>query len=226
MARDLTPTARVLSPVSTPCCPFHSIRSRSFASRQPARAPRTPIRARSRVRWPTIPLWCQTAHLSRICSRFLTNYYIPGSATANYFYGIYGVYGGSYLDILHALDRIPAQFGTAPGTCASLYACYTFHNASSFRSEVQNLRSPVAWGRPALYGALFLQAIDGSGHRAARQQHLALDFCNGQRPLCKRASSAAKSVRHSPASWILRSAIWLSARWHFERTSHRRGAST
>jgi hypothetical protein len=56
----------------------------------------------------------------------LTDYYIPGSATANYFYGIYGIYGGSYLDILHALDRIPAQFGTAPGTCASLYGCYTF----------------------------------------------------------------------------------------------------
>jgi len=56
----------------------------------------------------------------------LTNFYIPGSATANYFYGIYGVYGGSYLDILHALDRIPGAFGTPNGTCASRYGCYTF----------------------------------------------------------------------------------------------------
>jgi hypothetical protein len=56
----------------------------------------------------------------------LTNFYIPGSASANYFYGIYGNYGGSYLDILHALDRIPNAFGTGPGTCASRYGCYTF----------------------------------------------------------------------------------------------------
>jgi len=56
----------------------------------------------------------------------LNNYYIPGNATANYYYGIYEVYGGSYLDILHALDRVPDAYGTGPGTCASLYGCYTF----------------------------------------------------------------------------------------------------
>ena len=56
----------------------------------------------------------------------LTNFYFPGSASANYFYGIYGVYGGSYLDILHALDRIPGAFNTPNGTCASLYGCFTF----------------------------------------------------------------------------------------------------
>ena len=56
----------------------------------------------------------------------LTNFYIPGSATANYYYGIYNVYGGSYLDILHALDRVPNAFGTGAGTCASKYGCYTF----------------------------------------------------------------------------------------------------
>ena len=49
----------------------------------------------------------------------LTNFYFPGSASANYFYGIYGVYGGSYLDMLHAVDRIPGAFGTPNGTCAS-----------------------------------------------------------------------------------------------------------
>jgi hypothetical protein len=56
----------------------------------------------------------------------LTNFYFPGSASANYFYGIYGIYGGSYLDILHALDRIPGAFNTPNGTCASLHGCFTF----------------------------------------------------------------------------------------------------
>ena len=55
----------------------------------------------------------------------VANAYFPGSASANYFYGIYGVYGGSYLDMLHAVDRIPGAF-TASGTCASRYGCYTF----------------------------------------------------------------------------------------------------
>jgi hypothetical protein len=54
------------------------------------------------------------------------NYYMPGSASANYYYGIYGVYGGSYLDVLHAADRIPGEFGTPNGTCASRTGCYTF----------------------------------------------------------------------------------------------------
>lgn len=56
----------------------------------------------------------------------ITNYYMPGSASANYFYGIYGVYGGSYLDILHALDRVTSAFGTPDGTCATRTGCYTF----------------------------------------------------------------------------------------------------
>jgi hypothetical protein len=55
----------------------------------------------------------------------LKNYFFPGSAAANYFYGIYDVYNGSYLDMLHSLDRIQGQY-TAPGTCASKYGCYTF----------------------------------------------------------------------------------------------------
>lgn len=55
----------------------------------------------------------------------VANAFFPGSATANYFYGIYGVYSGSYLDMLHSVDRIPGQY-TAPGTCASKFGCYTF----------------------------------------------------------------------------------------------------
>ena len=53
------------------------------------------------------------------------NAFFPGSASANYFYGIYGVYGGSYLDMLHSVDRIQGEY-TAPGTCASKFGCYTF----------------------------------------------------------------------------------------------------
>jgi hypothetical protein len=55
----------------------------------------------------------------------LKNAFFPGSASANYFYGIYGIYGGSYLDMLHSVDRIPGLY-TAPGTCASKFGCYTF----------------------------------------------------------------------------------------------------
>ncbi len=55
----------------------------------------------------------------------VANAFFHGSATANYFYGIYGVYGGSYLDMLHSADRIPGNY-TAPGTCASKFGCYTF----------------------------------------------------------------------------------------------------
>ena len=50
------------------------------------------------------------------------NLYFPGSASANYYYGIYGFYGGSYLDVLHAADRIT----DANGLCLSVHGCYTF----------------------------------------------------------------------------------------------------
>jgi len=54
----------------------------------------------------------------------LANYAFPGSASANYFYQIYGTYGGSYLDMLHASDRIVGNF--LPGQCLSKPGCYTF----------------------------------------------------------------------------------------------------
>jgi len=55
----------------------------------------------------------------------LKNYFFQGSASANYFYAIYGVYNGSYLDTLHTVDREPGLYGT--GTkCASRTGCFTF----------------------------------------------------------------------------------------------------
>jgi len=61
----------------------------------------------------------------------LANLDFPGSASANYFSCVYGDYGGSYLDCLHAVDRNPSTTwtGTAnPVGCAqiSTYGCYTF----------------------------------------------------------------------------------------------------
>jgi hypothetical protein len=53
----------------------------------------------------------------------LANYYIPGSASANYFYGVYGINNGSFLDNLHQLDRVTSA---AFPNCISVTGCYTF----------------------------------------------------------------------------------------------------
>jgi len=52
------------------------------------------------------------------------NAYFPGSASANYFYSVYGVFGSSFLDSLHAADRISGAY--IPGRCLSAPGCYTF----------------------------------------------------------------------------------------------------
>src|ERR1700685_4141607 len=52
------------------------------------------------------------------------NAYFPGSASANYFYSVYGVFGSSFLDSLHAADRISGEY--LPGKCLSVPGCYTF----------------------------------------------------------------------------------------------------
>jgi hypothetical protein len=52
------------------------------------------------------------------------NAYFPGSASANYFYSVYGVFGSSFLDSLHAADRISGEY--IPGKCLSVTGCYTF----------------------------------------------------------------------------------------------------
>jgi hypothetical protein len=53
----------------------------------------------------------------------LANYYINGSASANYFYGVYGINGGSFLDNLHQLDRVTSS---AFPNCITATGCYTF----------------------------------------------------------------------------------------------------
>jgi len=54
----------------------------------------------------------------------VANAFFNGSTAANYFYGIYGVYNGSYLDMLHSSDRIVGQY--VPNACATKFGCYTF----------------------------------------------------------------------------------------------------
>jgi hypothetical protein len=50
--------------------------------------------------------------------------YFTGSASANYFYSVYGVFGSSFLDSLHAADRISGAY--LDGKCLSVPGCYTF----------------------------------------------------------------------------------------------------
>ncbi len=52
------------------------------------------------------------------------NAYFPGSASANYFYSVFGEFGGSFLDSLHAADRYSGYY--IPGRCLSITGCYTF----------------------------------------------------------------------------------------------------
>lgn len=54
----------------------------------------------------------------------VANAFFNGSTAANYFYGIYGVYNGSYLDMLHSTDRIVGQY--VPNACATKFGCYTY----------------------------------------------------------------------------------------------------
>ena len=52
----------------------------------------------------------------------LANLYIPGSASANFFYDVYSNYAGSWLDALNDVDRIRQ----ANGTCIVKTGCNTF----------------------------------------------------------------------------------------------------
>jgi hypothetical protein len=54
----------------------------------------------------------------------LANFYFPGSASANYFYSVYGDFGGSFMDALHAADVDTGYY--VPGKCLSRTGCYTF----------------------------------------------------------------------------------------------------
>uniref|UniRef100_Q02AQ7 TonB-dependent transporter Oar-like beta-barrel domain-containing protein n=1 Tax=Solibacter usitatus (strain Ellin6076) TaxID=234267 RepID=Q02AQ7_SOLUE len=50
------------------------------------------------------------------------NYKFTGSASANYYYSVYGTYAGSDLDALNDMDRLRQS----NGSCISVYGCNTF----------------------------------------------------------------------------------------------------
>jgi Carboxypeptidase regulatory-like domain len=87
----------------------------------------------------------------------LQNHYIPGSASANFFYDVYNNYDGSWLDSLNDIDRIRQ----ANGTCLVRTGCNTFfplqnsgldvftnNGTSSYNAMVVTLRRAVSagWG--------------------------------------------------------------------------------
>jgi hypothetical protein len=67
----------------------------------------------------------------------------PGSATANYFYTVYGTYASSDLDALNEMDRIRLS----DGTCVSVFGCNTF-----FALQNAGLKSWVNAGNAAFHG--------------------------------------------------------------------------
>jgi hypothetical protein len=125
----------------------------------------------------------------------VANSYIPGaSASANYFYGVYGIYGGSNLDMLHAVDRIAgaSDFGLAPGVCATRTGCYTFFSiqgssmptwmnagASDFNAGVITIRRAFSNGVSFDFNYTLSHSIDnasaaegGAGQSGAAIQNI------------------------------------------------------
>jgi hypothetical protein len=72
------------------------------------------------------------------------NRYIPGSASANFFYDVFGNYSGSFLDGLNDMDRI-RQTG---GGCIAVYGCNTF-----FPLQNSGLDAYVNAGQAAYHAA-------------------------------------------------------------------------
>jgi len=72
------------------------------------------------------------------------NYKITGNASANYFYDVYNVYSGSFLDGLNDMDRIRQ----ANGGCISVFGCNTF-----FPLQNSGLLAYSSAGRSAYHGA-------------------------------------------------------------------------
>jgi len=72
------------------------------------------------------------------------NLYINGSASANFFYDVYGNYSGSFLDGLNDMDRIRQP----NGGCISVYGCNTF-----FPLQNSGLEAYVNAGKSAYHAA-------------------------------------------------------------------------
>ena len=75
------------------------------------------------------------------------NYKFTGSATANYYYTVYGTYAGSDLDALNDMDRLRQS----NGSCISVYGCNTF-----FAKQAAGL---TAWTNAGKSGYNGLQVV-------------------------------------------------------------------
>ena len=75
------------------------------------------------------------------------NYKFNGSASANYYYTVYGTYAGSDLDALNDMDRLRQS----NGTCISVYGCNTF-----FANQAAGL---TAWTNSGKSGYNGLQLV-------------------------------------------------------------------
>jgi hypothetical protein len=87
----------------------------------------------------------------------LVNHYIPGSASANFFYDVYSNYAGSWLDALNDVDRIRQSDGTCliKSGCNTFFplqnsglGTYTNNGFSNYNAMTITLRRPVSngWG--------------------------------------------------------------------------------
>ena len=105
------------------------------------------------------------------------NLYIPGSASANYYYDLFNNYAGSDLDTMNDMDRIRQP----NGGCISVYGCNTFYplqdsgvlaytNAgkSAYHAATLVLRRPVTGGWGFDFNYTLSHALDnGSASETA-----------------------------------------------------------
>jgi hypothetical protein len=111
----------------------------------------------------------------------LANLYIPGSASANFFYDVYNNYSGSWLDGLNDVDRIRQSNGTciAKTGCNTFFPLqnsgldvYTNNGFSNYNAMTLTLRRPVSngwgfdfnytWGHALDNGSTSESAVNGS----------------------------------------------------------------
>ena len=129
----------------------------------------------------------------------LANHYFPGSASANYFYGIYGVYSGSVLDNLHSLDRVTSA---AFPNCIVATGCYTFFApqssadpawfnaaASDYNALTVTLRRSYQSGFSFDFNYSWSHSIDNMSSPANGISFNAATFQNSFAPYLSRASS-------------------------------------
>jgi hypothetical protein len=99
------------------------------------------------------------------------NLYISGSATANFFYDVYGNYSGSFLDGLNDMDRIRQP----NGGCISVFGCNTFYatqdsgletytndGKSAYHALIVSLRRRVTHGWGYDFNYTWSHAIDNA----------------------------------------------------------------